>query len=75
MILEKNLVSNYLFVLNKFTLSTTRCSNSLSDNLFALGEFVIVANENKRSTGADDGSGVLYFKNIFLIGGYVSSIL
>ena len=55
---------------NKFAFNTIFCSNILLVSLFALGEFIVVANENKRSTGAEDGKGVLYFKNIFLVMGY-----
>ena len=38
-------------LLNKFAFSR---KNFLLVNLFALGEFIVAGNENKRSTGAED---------------------
>lgn len=46
----------------EFAFFKTNISKCSSDKLSRLGELIMEAKENKRSTGADDGKGVLNLK-------------
>ena len=52
-----------------FALRSTLCSNSSSVSDPYLGKFTMLANENSRSTGAEDGRGVLYLMKTFFTEG------
>jgi len=53
-----------------FTLSISNVSNILSDSRFPLAVCIKPPKLNRRSTGADEGIGVLYFRKSALTLGY-----
>lgn len=70
--MEKKKIEHILFYsIFKFVFNITRFSNISSANLLVFGELFIVAYENNRSTGADDGRGVLKHKKVSLMDGYL----
>ena len=51
--------------------NNAKFSNSLSDSLLFFRVRIMPANENKRSTGAEEGRIVLYSIKVFLTIGYL----